>query len=241
MKKRTKLSMWAVWANVCWSLSLWLLCLMVVWIALSQQSFFYKQWYQLLDIDKTIVEYAPLNRFGRENFAETNAEEHERLFAVITQAIHQQGNGLAAIQYSLSDGKKEIFLTKDEVIHLQDVANLITVATVGMKIIAVVFIFSSLLIRYKEIAISPLGQQGIYAGGVMVLLLLLSFLVGIKDIFYWLHTMIFPDNHQWFFYYEDSLMSTLMQAPNIFLPIGVVWITGTWCLWSLAVVVSRRI
>jgi hypothetical protein len=233
--------MWTVWANVCWSLSLWLLCLMVVWIALSQQSFFYKQWYQLLDIDKTIIEYAPLNRFGRANFVETSAEEHERLFAQITQAIHQQGSGLAAIQYSLHDGKKETLLTKNEVIHLQDVANLIAVATVGMKIIAVIFIFSSLLMRYKEIAISSLVQQGIYAGGVMILLLLLSFFVGIKNIFYWLHMMIFPDNHQWFFYYEDSLMSTLMQAPNVFLPIGVVWITGTWCLWGLAVVVSRRI
>jgi hypothetical protein len=229
------------WVNVCWSLSLWLLCLTAVWIALAQQSFFYKQWYQLLDINKTIVEYAPLNRFGRENFVETNSEEHTRLFAAITQAVHQQGNGLSTIKYNLSDGKTAVLLTTEEVIHLQDVANIIATATVVMKVVAVIFIFSSLLMRYKDIAISPLKTQWVYAGGLTVVLSVLSLVVGLENLFYWLHTIVFPENHQWFFYYEDSLMSTLMQAPNIFLPIGLVWIIGTWCLWSLAVVVSRRI
>jgi uncharacterized membrane protein len=229
------------WVNGCWSLSLWLLCLMVIWIALAQQSFFYKQWYQLLDISSTVIEYAPQNRFGRENFIETSASEHERLFTAITQSIHQQGNGLSAIQYKLPNGKAAALLTKDEVIHLQDVANLITLATVIMKVVAMVFIFSSLLMRYKEIAISPLRQQWIYASGIMAVLVVSSFVIGIEKLFYWLHTIIFPDNHQWFFYYEDSLMSTLMQAPNIFLPIAAVWVAGTWCLWSLAVFVSRRI
>ncbi|EGG94877.1 hypothetical protein IMCC1989_2190 [gamma proteobacterium IMCC1989] len=230
-----------VWANVCWSLSLWLLCLTAVWIALAQQSFFYEQWYQLLDIDKTINEYAPLNRFERENFVETNSEEHARLFTAITQAVHQQGNGLSAIEYSASDGKVVTLLTKDEVIHLQDVANLIATATIVMKVVAMIFIFSSLLMRYKEIAITPLKLQWVYAGGLMAVLLVLSLAVGVESLFYWLHTIVFPDNHQWFFYYEDSLMSTLMQAPNIFLPIGVVWIIGVFCLWSIAVVMSRRI
>jgi len=230
-----------IWVNVCWSLSLWLLCLGAVWVALAQQSFFYKQWYQLLDIDKTISEYAPLNRFNRESFVATNAEEHARLFTEITQAVHQQGNGLSTIEYNLPDGKTAALLTKNEVIHLQDVANVITAATVVMKVVAVIFIFSSLLIRYKEITISSLKRQWIYASGLMSVLLVLLVVVGTENLFYCLHTIIFPDNHQWFFYYEDSLMSTLMQAPNIFLPIGIVWIIATWCLWSLAVVLSRRI
>jgi hypothetical protein len=214
---------------------------MAVWVALSQQSFFYKQWYQLLNINKTIVEYAPLNRFGRESFIGTNVEEHQQLFTKMTQAIHQQGRGLATIQYNLPDGTAATLLTKDEVIHLQDVANLITLATVTMKVVAGIFIFSSLLMRYKEIAIISLRQQWIYAGGLMAVLLVLSLVVGIEKLFYGLHAIVFPDNHPWFFYYEESLISTLMQAPNIFLPIGIVWIIGTWCLWSLAVIVSRRI
>ena len=230
-----------VWANVCWSLSLWLLCLTAVWIALAQQSFFYKQWYQLLGIDQTINTYAPLNRFERQSFVNTNSEEHARLFTAITQAVHQQGSGLSAIEYTSLDGKAVPLLTKAEVIHLQDVANLMTVATAWMKVIAVVFIFSSLLMRYKEITISPLKQQWVYAGGLMAVLLVLSLVIGVENLFYGLHTIVFPDGHQWFFYYEDSLMSTLMQAPNIFLPIGVVWIIGAFCLWSIAVVMSRRI
>ena len=229
------------WVNICWSLSLWLLCLTVVWIALAQQSFFYKQWYQLLDIDRTITEYAPLNRFGRENFVETNTEEHVRLFEVITQAVHQQSNDLSAIEYNLPDDNSAVLLTENEVIHLQYVANLITTATIVMKVVAVVFIFSSLLMRYKKIAITPLKRQWVYAGGLMVALLVLSLVVGAKNIFYWLHKIMFPYNHQWFFYYEDSLMSTLMQAPNIFLPISIVWLIATWGLWSIAVVMSRRI
>ncbi|MFT7387783.1 MAG: hypothetical protein ACI8VC_001026 [Candidatus Endobugula sp.] len=238
MNKRTNIS---AWMNGCWSLSLWLLCLMVMWVALSQQSFFYKQWYHLLDIDKTINEYAPLNRFGRENFAQTSAEEHERLFAVIIHAIHQQGSGLTTIQYSLPGGKKETLLTKQEVIHLQDVADLISSTGRLMKVIAAAFIFSSLLMRYQQIAISSLGQQSLYAGGLSTILLILCLIVGIENVFYGLHTMIFPDDQQWFFYYEDSLMSTLMQAPNIFLPISIVWIMGTWILWSMAVVIGRRV
>jgi hypothetical protein len=27
---------------------------------------------------------------------------------------------------------------------------------------------------------------------------------------------VFPPGHAWFFYYEDSLMTTLMQAPHLF-------------------------
>ena len=38
-----------------------------------------------------------------------------------------------------------------------------------------------------------------------------------------MHEMVFPDDHQWFFYYQDSLMTTLMKAPDIFFAIGAVW------------------
>ena len=41
-------------------------------------------------------------------------------------------------------------------------------------------------------------------------------LVGPVEVFYALHEWVFPANHQWFFYYEDSLMSTLMKAPDLF-------------------------
>jgi hypothetical protein len=36
-----------------------------------------------------------------------------------------------------------------------------------------------------------------------------------------MHIFVFPDNHQWFFYYQDSLMSTLMKAPDLFAGIAI--------------------
>jgi hypothetical protein len=35
-----------------------------------------------------------------------------------------------------------------------------------------------------------------------------------------LHTVVFPADHQWFFYYKDSLMASLMKAPDIFAAIA---------------------
>ena len=43
----------------------------------------------------------------------------------------------------------------------------------------------------------------------------------IRDRFYALHEWIFPDNHQWFFYYQESLMTVLMKAPDLFGAISV--------------------
>ena len=52
--------------------------------------------------------------------------------------------------------------------------------------------------------------------------LLITFSVfGFTDIFYYLHTLVFPENHQWFFYYQESLMSSLMKAPDLFAGIGL--------------------
>jgi uncharacterized membrane protein len=41
------------------------------------------------------------------------------------------------------------------------------------------------------------------------------FIIGAKNVFYVLHQIVFKD-HQWFFYYEESLMTTFMHAPDIF-------------------------
>jgi hypothetical protein len=48
--------------------------------------------------------------------------------------------------------------------------------------------------------------------------------VGPVQVFYVLHELVFPAGHEWFFYYQDSLMSMMMQAPNLFGPIAVLWL-----------------
>jgi hypothetical protein len=55
-------------------------------------------------------------------------------------------------------------------------------------------------------------------------LLTVLVLFGPVNVFYKLHTWIFPADHQWFFYYQESLMTTLMKAPDIFGGIAAVWI-----------------
>jgi hypothetical protein len=64
--------------------------------------------------------------------------------------------------------------------------------------------------------------------------LLVSFIVillGPTKIFYLAHEVVFPDKHQWFFYYEESLMSTMMKAPALFGPIALQLLILTILCW----------
>jgi hypothetical protein len=62
-----------------------------------------------------------------------------------------------------------------------------------------------------------------------------------KTFFYWLHTVVFPSDHQWFFYYEESLMSTLMKAPYLFAPISIMLLLFALIMWTLHLVLLRKI
>ena len=54
----------------------------------------------------------------------------------------------------------------------------------------------------------------------IILIVVLLGLWGFTEVFYYLHTVVFPAEHQWFFYYKDSLMASLMKAPDIFAAIA---------------------
>ena len=58
---------------------------------------------------------------------------------------------------------------------------------------------------------------------IALLLTIIIVAVGPNDVFSALHEFVFPADHQWFFYYQDSLMTTLMKAPDIFFAIGAAW------------------
>lgn len=106
------------------TLSALVMAFWISWHGLSAINFAFPQGYQLLDIDQHIQRYGPLNRY-KKDFAYTNQKQHERLFSEIVTAIQNNGDGLSQIQYELPSGKKLAFLRQAEVIHLQDVANLI--------------------------------------------------------------------------------------------------------------------
>jgi hypothetical protein len=67
---------------------------------------------------------------------------------------------------------------------------------------------------------SAVGLFSIFA--LLLILMTAAFMIwGAKAIFYQMHILVFPDDHQWFFYYQDSLMSTLMKAPDLFAGIAI--------------------
>ena len=249
------------------SLSLLTFTLGVSWQLSKSANFFYGFWYQSLQIDSTIKKNVIKNTRGKRDFPVEDAHLHHEKFADIVQAIHQQGEGLDRISYQNSAGQIRRLLTNSEVVHLQDVANLLD--KVSQFWISNVLLLLSLLVLYTRkqvfsrsnashksdsaklientaiensaiensaientviksnptqfelmmalITTVPLGKYKLVSVMIFCLLVVAVLcLWGFTSVFYYLHTVIFPADHQWFFYYQDSLMATIMKAPDIF-------------------------
>lgn len=212
-----------------------LACLFVSWMSFAGLDYTYSLWYSLLDIGAHIDKYAPQNDYilGLNHVAQV---EHERLFAEIVTAVHQHGQGLATIQFSSS--QPTTLLRAPEVVHLQDVANLIDVFRVVGWISIVLFIVGLTVLVLQRTRPNWFHQLWVLLG-LIVGLTLLVILLGAKDVFYQLHVWVFPDDHQWFFYYQESLMTTLMKAPDIFAAIAAsILVVGL--LLFIALVMSVR-
>lgn len=209
-----------------------LMVALVSWMLLAKANFLYPLAYQLLDIEQHIEEYAPQNRY-KSDFEKTTTDTHQQLFHEINLAVHQQGKGLADIRYQLSSGDSDTLLRTPEVIHLQDVANLIDhLVTIGC--IAALFCCLLLLYAWQQQLLLPPAKK-ILAGfvGAILTLTLVILAAGPTRVFYWLHTLVFPDEHEWFFFYEDSLMTTLMKAPDLFGVITLFLLMLLICIWLL--------
>lgn len=231
-----RISLW-----VFYSFSSLLLCLWLAWHLLAQANFFYPTWYSLLNIEQTIQQIVPQNTH-KPLFEFTDTDEHNRLFAAMVEAIHQKGDGLATIKFQNAEGKVlDTLLTSSEVVHLQDVAHLIDqlnwfsviLLLLSLLILATLFVFRISMPKIKRLLLSIS-----FTVSALVVLVLLS---GPKKIFYWLHTQIFPKDHQWFFYYEESLMSLLMKAPDLFAPIAILLIVLALSFWSLHIYVLKKL
>lgn len=202
------------------------------WLLQAKQNYNYGFWYDWYGIGAHIEHFGPQNRFisGLELL---DKAAHVQLFDAISMAVHQQGNGLADIHFDRA-GQSVALLRQAEIIHLQDVANLIDVLHRAALVIAIVtvLLLAGLLWRrtaphWKQQLFWLLGLLAVTAGGVLM--------IGPKAVFYQLHVWIFPDNHQWFFYYQESLMSTLMKAPVLFGGIALAIIGGGLLFFTLFV------
>ncbi len=212
------------------------------WLIQVMGNYHYSFWYDWYGIGTHIERFGPQNRYihGLESLSK---DEHVRLFNEISVAVHHQGQGLEYIRF-VSDGVSRPLLRHAEIVHLQDVANLIDVllpAGLGMAVFAI--IAGRGLLRRR--VFPDWHRQGALLGGLAILLAAVLLLAGPKAVFYQLHVWIFPDNHQWFFYYQDSLMSTLMKAPVLFAGIGAAIAAGGILIYAallgLLIVWQRRV
>lgn len=227
---------------------LWLLlpaaalaALWLSWRCMAVVDFLFPAFYEALDIRAHIEHFAPQNRY-KSGFETTTREERLRLFGAIVDAIHDSGRGLAALEYHDPAGRPiDRLLREPEVVHLQDVANLVDrIAPVGWLAIAWVGIHL-LLIRLLGWRVPPLSRllgASLLAtiGGVLLVLA-----IGAKRVFYWLHDVVFPPENPWFFYYQDSLMSTMMKAPDLFGGIAAVLLLLGLAIYAGLLVAARRL
>jgi len=218
-------------AGAVYGLLLWVVALWLAWLALAAVDFFYPLAYGWLDIASTLQTYVPQNRFGRQDYPVSDMAQHTQHFAAISQAIHAQGVGLAELSYHDAQGKVlGRLLTQDEVLHLQDVARLVSGGMV-VGALSMLFWLAWLALMLKQAWRVP-SLPALLTGSAGVLLVAGATLAafGFDAVFYALHRWIFPADHAWFFYYQDSLMSSLMQAPNLFAVIGGAWLVLSFVL-----------
>ena len=193
------------------------------WLVLSQLNFSYGVWHDYAGIAGAIERYAPTNDY-KKDFALTTKAQRERLFGEINSAIHNHGKGLAEITFKVDGQPEQTLLREPEITHLQDVANLIDFGKSASIFIACVWLFMWFYFAYSKKRVPKLWQQAVAIGVVLGVIGTVTILVGPVNVFYWLHTVIFPDDHQWFFYYQESLMSTMMYAPILFGWIALEWV-----------------
>jgi hypothetical protein len=203
------------------------------WHLLAQINFAYTTGYKLLDLDKHIAEFAPLNKHVH-GFEFTHPKDHWELFAQITDSVQHSGRGLAEISFTLPNNTKLALMHTAEIIHLQDVSNLINkfyLAGIVGTCIWIIFLWFA----YRQKLSFP-SPRNIVLGfcGAIFLITTIILSLGATKVFYWLHTKVFPDGHQWFFYYEDSLMTTLMKAPDIFAFIASLLVILLVIFWGLS-------
>ena len=198
--------------------------LLIAWKLLHLANYNFTFWYSQLDIEQHISKFAPQNRQGKAGFETTNYEDRVELFRSIGQAINNSGEGLRTLTYKPNPESAPIILLTDaEATHLEDVANLIDLlgpigwAATGLLILLV------LVALIAKIPLPGLKASLITLLVITVLLALIIIVVGPNEVFKAMHEFVFPPENQWFFYYQDSLMTTLMKAPDIFFAIGAAW------------------
>ncbi|NOY62391.1 MAG: DUF1461 domain-containing protein [Gammaproteobacteria bacterium] len=215
--------------------------LFAAWMTLSAVNFAYPILYDVVGIEQTIRDNGPKNRY-KPHFEQTSRDERIRLFAQLSQAINHNGEGLEKIRYHDAQGNViGTFLRAPEIVHLNDVSQLISLLrSVGYAALTLLLL---LIAWMKFSAIPPLRISQVIYSTLATALLITLFVVGYgaEKIFYQGHLLIFPEGHQWFFYYYESLMTMLMKAPDIFAYIAALLLLLALVFFSMALWLINRL
>lgn len=213
-------------SNILWLgflLLTFIVTLPVTWWGLAKVDFFYATLHDTTGIDEHIQKYAPRNKFNKRDFEKTSKLQRVELFHKVVIAIHNKGEGLEALSYLNSDKQNTALFTQAEVTHLKDVANLLDKLKPVILAAILIWIILMLWIFLKKIRL-PSGKKLMTMSLLWIVIAVLILLLGPEKVFNQLHIWVFPEEHQWFFYYEESLMSTMMKAPYLFGYISAIWV-----------------
>lgn len=221
-------------------LSLFWTALFCAWLGLSRVDFGYPLLYDLLDIGAHIDFYAPQNHY-KSGFADTDRAQRLALFGQIVRAVERYGAGLAEIRYRDRHGRSFALLRPPERVHLESVARLISALRRFSYVMLGVLAVSAALCRALVIGLPSLRRvllvvTALAAAGVGAVLA-----IGPQRVFDTLHVWVFPPNEQWFFYYQESLMTTLMKAPDLFGAIAVLLLLATLACFVALLAAARRL
>jgi len=211
-------------SKVYWAVFLiitFIITLPISWWLLSKSDFTYGYLHDYAGIAQHIEKFAPANEY-KKDFVNTNKATRVELFSGIVKGIENQGLGLENLSY-LDNKKRPVQLLIDaEIVHLKDVAILLKKAFLVASVLALFWLMIVVWLRYKKINL-PSAKHVIISTAIILLVLVGVLSLGPSMVFNQLHVWAFPDNHQWLFYYEESLMSTMMKAPDLFAYIALMW------------------
>ena len=187
------------------------------WQVLSAANFAYAPIYDIIKIDEIIAKYAPQNKDREKRLlARTDKADRERMFGEITRAVNNGGVGLEEISFKVDGYAKPVkLLTEAEVLHLMDVSAVVFWFKFFGYVFVVVSLFSIVIMTNLGIRFRRPLKYFLVTLGTVSFLSLASYMLDLKKVFYFLHEVIFKEN-QWFFYYQESLMTVIMYAPVIF-------------------------
>jgi hypothetical protein len=217
---------------------LWFGCVIVIvvfslgvsWQISKSANFFYSSWYDALDIDKVLSKHVPKNTQSKRDYPKDDKRLHLQNFANIVDAIHRDNSALALVKinYQNSKGEYKVLLTDAELTHLNDVALLLNKVSwlwwTGFFLLLLFIYYYRIQLYFSKqvecVRLPNRTQKCLMLASMLLVFIAILAIWGFTESFYFLHTLVFPVQHQWFFYYNDSLMSSLMKAPEIFAAIA---------------------